>query len=104
MIDPIVAALRGHRERLGWSPERLANRAAISVHTVRDVESGRSRSPRVDTLRAIAAAMDLNITLFPHLAEVGAAKPGGEDTPQAIERRRKDLAEALRGAPGRRVA
>ena len=105
MIDPIVAALRDHRERLGWTTERLANRANMSVHTVREVESGRTRSPRIDTLRAIAAAMDLTLGLVPHLVEVGAAGFGGADTPEAIAARRKTLVEALRGAPGRnRVA
>lgn len=77
MLDPLVIALRRHRERLGWSPDQLATRAGISVHTVRDVESGRSRAPRVDTLRSLAGAMNLNLALFPHLVEVGAAREGG---------------------------
>ena len=105
MVDPIVAALKDHRERLGWTTERLSRRAGLSVHTVRDVEGGRTKAPRVDTLRAIAVAMDLTLGLMPHLAEVGAAGCGGEDTAEAIAERRRTLVEALRGAPGRnRVA
>lgn len=74
MIDPIVTALRERRERLGWTAEGLASRAGLSVHTVRDVDSGRTRAPRIDTLRAMAVAMDLTLGLVPVLAEVGAAR------------------------------
>ena len=37
MTDPIVTALRGHRERLGWTQAGLAARAGMSVYTVREL-------------------------------------------------------------------
>ena len=76
-VDPIVVSLRERRERLGWTQAGLAHRAGMSVYTLRQVESGRTLAPRVDTLRAIAGAMGLRVTLGPHLAEVGAAREGG---------------------------
>lgn len=74
VADPIAVELRRHRERLGWTQSGLATRANISVHTLRDVESGRTGSCRVDTLRALALAMHLDVALTPRLPEVGAAR------------------------------
>ena len=90
MIDPIVAALRDHRERLGWTQEKLADEAGLSVHKVKEMERGRAR--RLDTIRAVAWAMGLDVVLMPHMVEVGAAG-WQQETREAVAARR----EALRG-------
>ena len=79
VVDPIVAALRLRRETLGWNCAQLADRARISVHTIRELESGKTRAGRIDTLRAMANAMGLEILLTPTLVEVGAAGEGREE-------------------------
>lgn len=103
MIDPIVAALHECRMQLGWSRVKLARRAGLNEATIRNLEDGRSRSGRMETIRAIAQAMDMDLRLGVMPPKTfGASKPGGEDTPANIAERRRVLAEALRGAPGRR--
>src|SRR5262245_31587843 len=53
------ALLRGHRRRALLSQEQLAARAEVSERTVRDIEAGRVRSPRTDTVRLLADALQL---------------------------------------------
>ena len=53
------AFLRARRHRASLSQEQLAARAALSERTVRDLETGRVRSPRPDTARLLADALQL---------------------------------------------
>jgi transposase len=53
------ALLRACRHRALLSQEQLAVRAELSDRTVRDIEAGRVRSPRTDTLRLLADALQL---------------------------------------------
>src|SRR5262249_4458264 len=53
------ALLRGRRRRALLSQEQLAARAELSERTVRDLETGRVRSPRLDTVRLLADALQL---------------------------------------------
>jgi DNA-binding SARP family transcriptional activator/DNA-binding XRE family transcriptional regulator len=53
------ALLRGHRRRVGLSQRELAERAGLSLTTVRDLEQGRTRQPQPPSLRALAAALGL---------------------------------------------
>ena len=53
------ALLRAHRHRALLSQEQLAARAEVSERTVRDLEAGRVRSPRTDTVRLLADALQL---------------------------------------------
>src|SRR5262249_52416984 len=53
------ALLRGRRRRALLSQEQLAARAEVSERTVRDLEAGRVRSPRADTVRLLADALKL---------------------------------------------
>jgi len=57
--DSFGALLRGHRRRALLSQEQLAARAEVSERTVRDLEAGRVRSPRTDTVRLLADALQL---------------------------------------------
>ena len=53
------ALLRAFRHRACLSQEQLAARAELSERTVRDIEAGRVRSPRHDTVRLLADALAL---------------------------------------------
>src|SRR5262245_39303183 len=52
--------LRGHRRRIGVSQRELADRAGLSVATVRDLEQGRTRHPEPPSVRALATALGLD--------------------------------------------
>ncbi|HEV7897783.1 MAG TPA: NB-ARC domain-containing protein [Planosporangium sp.] len=54
--------VRGHRRRLGLTQEELAHKAAVSVRTIRDIESGRTCASRSQTIRLIADALSLHGT------------------------------------------
>src|SRR5262245_30468061 len=53
------ALLRAFRHRAYLSQEQLAARAELSERAVRDLEAGRVRSPRHDTVRLLADALAL---------------------------------------------
>lgn len=53
------AVLRRHRQSAGLSQLELAARAEISVAAIRDLEQGRSRTPRSASVRALASALGL---------------------------------------------
>jgi len=53
------ALLRAYRHRALLSQEQLAARAELSDRTVRGLEAGRVRSPRTDTVRLLADALQL---------------------------------------------
>jgi tetratricopeptide (TPR) repeat protein/transcriptional regulator with XRE-family HTH domain len=51
--------VRAHRRRGAITQEELADRAGVSTRAIRDIESGRIRSPRQTTVRLLADAFDL---------------------------------------------
>jgi transcriptional regulator with XRE-family HTH domain len=60
--DPgIGTRLRAARERRGWSREALALHAGVSWSAIAQVESGRRRHVRPDTLSALAEALGVTI-------------------------------------------
>jgi len=54
------ALLRACRHRAYLSQEQLAAQAELSERTVRNLEAGRVRSPRTDTVRLLADALQLS--------------------------------------------
>jgi predicted ATPase/transcriptional regulator with XRE-family HTH domain len=53
------AQLKALREAAGFTQEELATIAGLSVHAVSALERGQRRRPHVETVRALAAALDL---------------------------------------------
>jgi tetratricopeptide (TPR) repeat protein/transcriptional regulator with XRE-family HTH domain len=88
------AWLRRCRRAAGLTQEELAERAAVSVRSIRDLERGVSRRPHRDTVALLAAALDLPAAEHPAFAEaarqVGRASPlptaAGEPAPPFVGR------------------
>jgi predicted ATPase/DNA-binding XRE family transcriptional regulator len=53
------AQLKALRDAAGFTQEELATIAGVSVHAVSALERGERRRPHVETVRALAAALDL---------------------------------------------
>ncbi|MGW2195698.1 helix-turn-helix transcriptional regulator [Streptosporangium sp. NPDC001682] len=51
--------LRTHRDKARLTQEELAERARLSVRTLRDLERGRTRYPHRTSVRRLAAALEL---------------------------------------------
>jgi transcriptional regulator with XRE-family HTH domain len=64
--------LRAARERLGWSREAVAFHSGLSWSAIAQVESGRRRNVRPQTLSALAGALGVSID---HLVRGGPASP-----------------------------
>uniref|UniRef100_UPI003F496CDD helix-turn-helix transcriptional regulator n=1 Tax=Amycolatopsis sp. CA-096443 TaxID=3239919 RepID=UPI003F496CDD len=56
----LAGIVREFRARAEVTQEQLAERAGVSVRTIRSIESGRQRNPRLDSLRALAQALRLS--------------------------------------------
>ena len=63
------AQLKALREAAGFTQEELATIAGLSVHAVSALERGERRRPRVETVRALSAALDLTETIREALLE-----------------------------------
>lgn len=57
--DAFGAVLRRHRIRVRMTQERLAELAGLSARTIRDLEAGRVRYPRPESVRRLGAALGL---------------------------------------------
>ena len=56
---PFGAQLKALREAAGFTQEELATIAGLSVHAISALERGQRRRPQLDTVRALAVALDL---------------------------------------------
>jgi transcriptional regulator with XRE-family HTH domain len=72
MTEHIGALVKAARERKGITQRELARRAQVPASTVRDIEAGRVRSPRLNTLEAITSGLDLTVDSF--ISQVGEAE------------------------------
>ncbi|MFD8979780.1 helix-turn-helix domain-containing protein [Streptomyces sp. NPDC059564] len=55
----VGALIRAHRLRIGLTQRELADLSTISVRAIRDLEHGKARRPRPDTVRLMADALRL---------------------------------------------
>ena len=69
------AQLRALRVAAGFTQEELATIAGLSVHAVSALERGERRRPQVDTVRALAAALDLSGSTRDALVRSARASP-----------------------------
>ncbi|MDX3000175.1 tetratricopeptide repeat protein [Kribbella solani] len=58
-MTTIGQQVKGFRQRSGLTQEELAEKAALSVRSLRDLESGRVTKPRTRSIRMIADALEL---------------------------------------------
>src|SRR5262245_29893681 len=63
------ARLKSLRESAGFTQEELATISGLSVHAVSALERGQRRRPHPETVRALAAALDLSPELRDSLLE-----------------------------------
>src|SRR5262249_5734709 len=82
------ALLRVCRQRALLSQEQLAARAGLSERTVRDLEAGRVRSPRTDTVRLLADALQLSGSAGGRPRGPGPASGWGPRHPERADWRR----------------
>src|SRR3954468_7544352 len=75
---PFGARLKSLRESAGFTQEELATIAGLSVHAVSALERGERRRPHPETIRALAAALDLPDAA--RNALVMSARPAAQDT------------------------
>jgi DNA-binding SARP family transcriptional activator/Tfp pilus assembly protein PilF/DNA-binding XRE family transcriptional regulator len=109
------ALLRGHRRRVGLSQRELAERAGLSLTTVRDLEQGRTRRPQPPSVRALSTALGLDEHAATALRDTAAAEDPAAVRPAAEEHGlvrldvlgplalRRGSAEVALGRGGRRV-
>lgn len=59
--ESLATRLRRLREARGLSTRQLAGAAGFSQGVVTHLETGRTRDPRLETLRALAAALGVGL-------------------------------------------
>ncbi|MFE0379550.1 helix-turn-helix domain-containing protein, partial [Streptomyces inhibens] len=79
---PFGRRLRNLRLQVGLSQKQLARSSTLSIRAIRDLENGRVRQPRADSLRLLADALGLSAPQMNRLANdhslgllAGAAEP-----------------------------
>jgi transcriptional regulator with XRE-family HTH domain len=80
--DHLRHTLTRLREQRGMNPNDLARQAGLNLRAVRDIEEGRSQSPKVSTVVSLAKALGVSVSLLI-----------GEEP---VEGLRKELVEFLR--------
>lgn len=68
--------LRTHRIHAGLTQQQLADFAMVSVRAIRDLECGRTRSPRAETVRLLADGLRLDESSRADLQQAGGRSSG----------------------------
>ncbi|MFF4624256.1 helix-turn-helix domain-containing protein [Nonomuraea jabiensis] len=61
-MEHLSDVLRLRREKAGLTQQELAGQAGVSVAVIRDVEQGRTRRPRAQTVRRLSDVLGLAAT------------------------------------------
>ncbi len=57
-----IQAIKAHLKNSKITYEQLSERSGIPLNTLKNIFSGRTPNPRIDTMQAIEAALELNQT------------------------------------------
>ncbi|HOI97945.1 MAG TPA: helix-turn-helix transcriptional regulator [Candidatus Pacearchaeota archaeon] len=57
----IGETIRKYRLQKGMSQDKLSKLADVAFHTVVKIESGNTPNPTIDTVKKIAAALDISV-------------------------------------------
>lgn len=57
ILDLTGAKLREMRDNLSWTREFLSERSGIPVRTIADIETGASKNPGLETIKALISAL-----------------------------------------------
>lgn len=60
-LPTIARNMKKYRDKLGISQDKLSKMAEVTLHTITKIESGATPDPRIETLRKIAAALDVKV-------------------------------------------
>ena len=60
-LPTIAKNMKKYRDRLGISQDKLSKIADVTLHTITKIESGATSDPRIETLRKIAAALEVKV-------------------------------------------
>ncbi|MFE9122254.1 ATP-binding protein [Streptomyces sp. NPDC007172] len=90
MRERFDTVLRDFRRRAGLTQEELADRAGLSARTIRALERGQNRVPRVASVREVAKALGLGTDDRQRLLATASPdeREGAGDPDAALERRR----------------
>ncbi|MBF5046397.1 MULTISPECIES: helix-turn-helix domain-containing protein [Myxococcaceae] len=81
-LTPLAEVILSRRQQLGWSQEQLALVAGVSVRTVQRIEAGGLAA--VETVRSLAAALDLDPGHLLALRQPRAAVDPAPDVPRML--------------------
>lgn len=87
--------LAGHRRRQSVTQEQLAERAGVSVETIRKLESNARTGARIATIARLARALGVPTSALFGSAATGAARREPHSTPLALVGIRRALTPAL---------
>jgi DNA-binding XRE family transcriptional regulator len=74
-IDEVVRNLDSAREELGMTKAELARRIGVRPESIRRLFSRPSPNPTLDTVVALAQALDLNVTVQPDRTRIRGRRP-----------------------------
>ncbi len=57
----LIKNIKRHREKLGWSQQKLAEKAGLSYNAITKIEQGAAKNPRMETLIKLADAFNITI-------------------------------------------
>ena len=60
-LPAIATNIRKYRAKKQFSQEKLARLADVSLPTVTKIESGETPNPTIDTIKRIAAALEVSV-------------------------------------------
>lgn len=82
MGEQLAAVLRRLRLRAGLTQEELAERSGVSVRTIRGLETGHRRNPRLVSVRQLAEALELQPGEHDELMSAALDTPASSTPPQ----------------------